>query len=77
MATFPSPGTCLVSPIVDPRTHINGTVIGEIRAVYYQNQLKGGDYRKSYDDGAGGYQMLNATGTPKAQVPPTIINLGQ
>ncbi|MEO8235466.1 MAG: hypothetical protein ABI549_08645 [Flavobacterium sp.] len=57
----------------NPRTHIDGTVIGEIRAVQYQNQLKGGDYRRSYNDGGGGFQMLNSNGVPKAQVPPTII----
>ncbi len=64
-------GSLIHNPILNSQTHIGGTVIGEIRAVHYENQIKGGDYRKSYS--SGGYQMLNANGTPKAQVPPTIV----
>jgi Effector protein len=55
----------------------HGTEVGEIRASYFENQLRqtntfnhNKNYRSQYNDG--GYNLLNSNGQPRT-VPPTIL----
>jgi RHS repeat-associated protein len=68
-------GNLIHQPIVDPRTHIGGTVIGEIRASTFGNQIRSHHnvkpLRQKYHQNHS-YNLLNPDGSIK-QMPPSII----
>ncbi len=68
-------GSLIHTPIVDPRTHIGGTVIGEIRASSFGNSIRSfhnvKPLRQNYSP-TNSYNLLNSNGSMK-QMPPSIL----
>ena len=68
-------GSLIHTPIVDPRTHIGGTVIGEIRASSFGNSIRSfhnvKPLRQKYYN-SHSYNLVNPNGSLK-QMPPSIL----